>query len=479
LKAVEKKTNHPMKITPKVSKGGKSKNAEYGKCCGFGLQKVSGRRRAVAPKDGGETLQAEGGEDSLRIYLNEIGGTPLLSKQQEADLGRSIREAFEALLQHMLGSGYILEVLLDRVESELGGKGATGQRGAALQTALGAGRSVLLRARNCVAAGFSVSPTLRNELKRVFSGLVAALDVWPGIGVELLELLASRHALSDLSLGVTAGMEDSFPQDEFAVANLMGHSACRLFIREGQRLKNAALLRRNQMVDANLRLVVSLAAKMKHAYLSRQDLIQEGNFGLVTAAERFDERLGNRFSTFAVNLIKAAMRRENDNQGRTIRLPVHQCEALRRLEQARVNLEHQLRRAPSPLELAEETGFKRDQILELFVLREGPVSIHGLAGGEGDATLEDLVADPDSLKPFYGESELSGSFDAQLRTLEEGQRRVISYSYGLGGFPQLSPAETAVLLGIPATEVKRLHKRALQAIRAVLLAEAGPYACAA
>ena len=468
-----------MKITPKVSKGYKSQKAEYGKVCGLGLEKVSGRRRVVERRGGGEAIHEDGGEDSLRLYLNDIGGTPLLSKDQEADLGRSIREAFDALLQHMLGSGYVLEVLLDRAEAELGRKACDGRRRAALETALCAGRSLLLRARDCAAAGLSVSPEVRSEMHRVFGGLVAALDVWPSIGVELLELLASRHALGDSPPGVSTGMDDSFLRHEFSVANLMGHEACRLFILEGQRLKNAALVRRNRMVDANLRLVVSLAAKMKHAYLSKQDLIQEGNFGLVTASERFDERLGNRFSTFAVNLIKAEMRRENDNKGRTIRLPVHQCEALRRLEQARANLEHQLRRAPSPLELAEETGVKRDQILELFVLKDGPVSIHGLASGQGDTTLEEFVEDPDSLKPFYGESDLSGSFDARLRTLEEGQRRVIFYLYGLGGLPQLSAAETAALLGIPAPEVTRLHKLALDAIRAVMLAEAGAYALAA
>jgi len=294
-----------------------------------------------------------------------------------------------------------------------------------------------------------------------------------------LELLTSRHALGVPSVEASARKEDCISQDKFSVANLMDDEACSLFIREGRRLKHQALLRRNQMVDANLRLVVSLARKMRHAFLSKDDLIQEGSFGLVTAAERFDERLGNRFSTFAVNLIKAAMRRENDNQGRLIRLPVHQCEALRRMEQARVNLEYQLSRAPSPLELAEETGFTRDEVLELSVLREGTVSIHALAGGDGDTKLEEFVADPDSLKPFYGESELSGSFDRQLWTLEEGQRRVIFCLYGLGGAPRLSPVETAAMLGIKTPEVTRLHKLALDSIRTGFLAGAGSYACAA
>ncbi len=468
-----------MKIIQKVSKGFKSHTAEYAKSGGPGYEKLAGRKRSVDRTGGLETTHAEEQESTLRIYLNQIGATPLLSKEQEADLGRSIREAFDALLQHLLGSGYVLEVLLDRGDTELGRKVCVGQRRADLEMAVQAGRSVLSRARDCIAAGTAISPELRSEMKRVFRSLVAALDVRPAMGVELLELLTSRHALSASSAGASPEKGKCFSQDEFSVTNLMDSEACRRFICEGGRLKHQALLRRNQMVDANLRLVASLAGKMKHAFLSKEDLIQEGSFGLVTAAERFDERLGNRFSTFAVNLIKSAMRRENDNQGRLIRLPVHQCEALRRVEQARVNLEYQLRRAPSPLELAEETGFTRDEVLELSVLREGTVSIHALAGGDGDTMLEEFVADPDSLKPFYGESELSGSFDRQLWALEEGQRRVIFCLYGLGGAPRLSSVETAAMLGIKTPEVTRLHKLALDSIRTGFLAGAGSHACAA
>lgn len=480
-----------MKITQKISKGFKSQMSvsEYEKSSGLrtgrerksgmSFEKSYGSGYTVKAADDVEDIDDDERVGSLRIYLSQVCATPLLSKEQEMDLGRRIREAFDALLLHMLGSGYVLEVLLDRADEALGKKATVGQRREALEVAVDAGRSVLSRARGCVAAGAVMSAELRSEIKSVFGSVVAALDVWPSFGAELLELLTSRQSLSAVASDARAGNVDCVPKDDFLVVNLMDGEASRLFIAEGMRLKREALVWRNRLVDANLRLVVSFAGKMKHAFLSKADLIQEGSIGLVNAAERFDERLGNRFSTFAVNLIKAAMRRENDNQGRTIRLPVHQCEALRRLEQARVNLEHQLGRAPSSSELAEETGFKRDAVLELAVLREGTVSFQALGKGETDANWEDFVADPESLKPFNGESELSGCFDRLLCTLEEGQRRVISFLYGLGGVPRLSVTETAAELSIRAAEVARLHRLGLDSIRTGLSAGAGSYACAA
>jgi hypothetical protein len=274
---------------------------------------------------------------------------------------------------------------------------------------------------------------------------------------------------------------ETAPQAEFARRNLMDTATCGTFLAEARRLRAVAVAARNEMVDANLQLVVATAKKMKHAYLSFEDLVQEGNRGLLTAAERFDERLGLRFSTFAVSVIKTAMRRENDNQGRTIRLPVHRCDALRKLESARVQIESEIHQAASVERLSEKTGFSCSKVRELTVLKQGTVSLDQEAGDEGGQTFGDSLPDPASLTPFYGASETAGILDPYLEHLTGAQRNVLAYVYGIGGHPLLSLKETGDMLGLAHSEVSRLHQSALRALRSAIPSQMGShgYACAA
>lgn len=245
----------------------------------------------------------------------------------------------------------------------------------------------------------------------------------------------------------------------------MDQDACLSFLSEASRLCRSALAARNELVAANLRLVVSEARKMKHAFLSLEDLVQEGNIGLVTAAERFDERLGHKFSTFAVRLIRSAMRRENDNLGRTIRLPVHRCDALRKIEEACGRLESQLQRPASVQQLAEDTGFECADVRELFVLKQGTLSIDQKMGEDGDLTMEAFLPDPHSLSPFYGTHDSTGCLDAYAEQLTATQREVVAYLYGMWGRPQLSVEETAGALSLGRAEVRHLHASALDLLR--------------
>jgi RNA polymerase primary sigma factor len=204
------------------------------------------------------------------------------------------------------------------------------------------------------------------------------------------------------------------------------------------------------------------------ALSSFNEMIQEGNLGLLLAAERFDERLGYRFSTFAVGLIRAKMKRESDNQGRMIRVPVYQCEAMRRLEKLRVRLEGELGREVGPSELIVEAGMKTSEFVELSALKEGVVSLHQLVSCDGETTMEQVVPDPETVTLFYDRVDLTGKLDCYLEGLEETERQVVSYLFGLAGMPHLSAEETAALLGLKSVELGRVRERALRAIRSAL-----------
>lgn len=442
--------------------------------------------KTTAKKGRGKPIDSDGVAETeestqagaFQVYLNQIGTTPLLSREQEVALGSRIRAGFGGLLQHLLSSGRVGDMLLEQARAEMTRANCEPAHRSALAAARTRAADVLHSARERFVPGPVEHADLNAEVAAAFGELVAVLDIWPD---QCLELLAQvEREFCDLFPRGSASAETA-PQAEFARRNLMDTETCGTFLAGAKRLRAAAVAARNEMVAANLRLVVPTAKKMKHAHLSFEDLVQEGNRGLLTAAERFDERRGNRFSTFAVKLIKSAMRRENDNQGRTIRLPVHRCEALRKLDGARAQIESEIHQAASVEQLSEETGFSCSEVRELSELKQGMISLDQDAGEEGEQKFGDFLPDPASLTPFYGNSDAAGSLDPYLEHLAEAQRSVVAYVYGIGGCPLLSLKETAERLGLEHAEVRRLHQSALGALRNAIPYQACShgYACAA
>jgi RNA polymerase primary sigma factor len=475
----------PMKNNPPLPVNASSWKAAQTPLPGDPL-KAAPRTKATATTGRGNHITPEGlpeAENSLQpgtfqIYLNGIGANPLLSRAQEAALGSRIRARFDALLKHLLSSGRVGDILLERTRAEVTRVSCEPARRSALGAALARAESVLCNARECFVSGPVGPASLNAEVASAMGDLVGVLEIWPDQCLDLLEEL--EREFSDRFVSGTKAPE-SGSQREFIRNNLMDSETCSVFLATANRLRIAATVARNELVDANLRLVVATAKRMTHAYLSLEDLVQEGNLGLLTAAERFDERLGNRFSTFATRLIKSAMRRENDNQGRTIRLPVHRCDALRKLEDARGRIEGEIHMAASVEQLAEETGFSCGEVLELTELKQGTVSLDQKTGDEGEQTLGDFVPDPESLTPFYAKSETAGTLDPYLEHLADAQRTVVAYVYGIGDCPQLSLKETAERLGLQQAEARRLHQSALRALRSTIPFQPGShgYVCAA
>ena len=474
-----------MKNTPN-----KSIEASYFKAPKAGMPdtawKASPRTGPATKKRHGKRVDPEVFEEreasteagAFQIYLNLIGATPLLSREQEWALGNRIRAGFADLLQHLLPSGRVGDLLLRQAQAELNRADCAPARRSALGASLTKAANVLQTAREQFVPGSVETANLHTEMAAAMGKLVAVLEIWPDQCLELLEQVELEY--SDL-LYKGHSATGTHSQSEFVRRNLMDAETCGTFLAGAMRLRTAAVAARNEMVAANLRLVVAIAKRMKQSYLPLEDLVQEGNRGLLLAAERFDERLGNRFSTFATRLIKSAMRRENDNQGRTIRLPVHRCEALRKLEDARAQIESELHQAASVEQLSEKTGFSCGEVRELTVLKQGTVSLEQETGDDGEQKLGDFLSDPASLTPFYGENEAAGSLDPYLKHLADTQRAIVAYVYGLGGCPQLSLKEAAEQLGLDQSEARRLHQTALKTLRTAIPSHSGlhGYACAA
>src|SRR5690242_10824607 len=155
---------------------------------------------------------------------------------------------------------------------------------------------------------------------------------------------------------------------------------------------------KRRLIESNLRLVMSITRQYTRAGVPLLDLIQEGNLGLIRAVEKFDYRMGYKLSTYATWWIRQAVSRALADQGRTIRLPVHVAEQVRRVQRSRRQLAQKLNRDPSTAEIAADSGFSEERVCELFDLIEDPVSLETPIG-DGESMVGDLIEDEKSESP--------------------------------------------------------------------------------
>jgi RNA polymerase primary sigma factor len=225
-------------------------------------------------------------------------------------------------------------------------------------------------------------------------------------------------------------------------------------------------LAKRQLIESNLRLVMAITRNYTKANVPLLDLIQEGNLGLIRAVEKFDYRLGFKLSTYATWWIRQAITRALADQGRTIRLPVHVADQVRRLLRARRQLAQKFNREPSLGELARETQQSEEKVRELLELVENPVSLETPVG-DGESLYGDLIEDVHSLAPHEQTAqqartkELAGA----LEQLNPRMQRVLSLRFGLNGEVPQTLEEVGTELGITRERVRQLETRALRELR--------------
>ena len=308
--------------------------------------------------------------------------------------------------------------------------------------------------------------------------------VFHDLGIDVVGADGVHHAHPGAPGGGEPAQEAEAPEAKLDLSiKTASNDPVRMYLREigkvplltaeqevslARRIERGDMEAKNQLIRANLRLVVSIARRYANRGLTLLDLIQEGNLGLIRAVEKFDYRRGFKFSTYATWWIRQAVSRALADQARTIRIPVHMVETINKLIRVQRQLLQDLGREPTPEEIAIDMGFTADKVREIQKISQEPVSLENPVGDEGDSQLGDFIEDDQAVAPSDAVGELMQGEDLSrvLELLTSRERRVLEMRYGLTDGRPHTLEEVGVQFDVTRERIRQIEAKTLAKLRA-------------